>query len=371
MPPRAGLMESSKTTVCRDIDSGRSIGELHAEPRTRSTPGRCFRREDLPMSTTLANQLSACSIRANSLSHMQEVFSARYGPHVVRQEDRSDRLDARYASRSFASSSVNYLQYGARVRIDPGLFDSFYLVHIPVSGHAALSIDGEETIIAPGTATIAPPSAHLLTHWSADCRQIMLQLNKQRLEGVLAGLIAQPIRRPVRFQPLAQSETTRPFFGFVEYLARILADDTATLPSFVSEQIEQTVIKLLLASTEHSYSEGIRSLNQGACPRHVARAYDFMLRMSGEAITIDDLVRVSGVGRRALHDGFRRFKHMSPMACLRAIRLERARAALAEASENASVTEIAYGCGFQHLGRFAKSYYDVFGELPSHTLNRS
>ena len=36
-----------------------------------------------------------------------------------------------------------------------------------------------------------------------------------------------------------------------------------------------------------------------------------------------------------------------------------------------SVAMIAHACGFQHLGRFAQSYYEVYGEHPSQTLRRS
>jgi len=33
-----------------------------------------------------------------------------------------------------------------------------------------------------------------------------------------------------------------------------------------------------------------------------------------------------------------------------------------------SVTEVALSCGFNHLSKFAKSYRERFGELPSETL---
>ncbi len=316
--------------------------------------------------------LVAASIRASSLSQMQQIFSTRYCAHAVTQEDRSDPLDARYACRSFASSSINYLQYGASVRIDPAEFDSFYLVHIPLTGQAALCVDGEDMIIRPGTATVVPPYSRISTRWSADCRQVMLQLSRQHVESAISELTMQPVRKPVRFAPLQiEASRTRSFFGFVDYLARNLADNNIVSPPFVSEQFERTAISLLLAGADHSYSQAIGDIRHGASPRHVMRAYEMMVKMSDEQITIEDLVRVSGVSKRALHDGFRRFKHMSPMTCLRTIRLGKARIALAEASEASSVSAIAHACGFQHLGRFAKSYFEVYGEHPSQTLRRA
>lgn len=323
------------------------------------------------MPTENEKTLLTTSVRAQDLSQMQEVFSTRYCPYTVMQENRSDPLDARYSCRSFANSSINYVQFGARVQIEPTEFDSFYLVHIPLTGHAALKVDGKDMIIHPGSATVVSPLARLSTRWSADCGQVMLQLNRQRVESVLSELITQPIHDPVQFEPLqAGSERATSFFGFVDYLAQSLAGDHNFSPTFVSEQFEQTIIKLLLASAEHSYSEAVRT-HHSASPRHVARAYNFMVKMSDAQITIEDLTQVAGVSRRALYDGFKLFKNMPPMACLRAIRLRKARIALSEASEASSVAMIAHACGFQHLGRFAQSYYAVYGEHPSQTLRRS
>ena len=63
----------------------------------------------------------------------------------------------------------------------------------------------------------------------------------------------------------------------------------------------------------------------------------------------------------------------APMAYLQAMRLELARAELANAGRQgrASVAAVANGCGFAHLGRFARDYQTRFGELPFATLHRA
>jgi AraC family transcriptional regulator, ethanolamine operon transcriptional activator len=48
-------------------------------------------------------------------------------------------------------------------------------------------------------------------------------------------------------------------------------------------------------------------------------------------------------------------------------RLHHAREAL-RATASATVTQIAVALGFSDLGRFARDYQDLFGELPSATL---
>jgi transcriptional regulator GlxA family with amidase domain len=41
------------------------------------------------------------------------------------------------------------------------------------------------------------------------------------------------------------------------------------------------------------------------------------------------------------------------------------------AESEASVTAVAYACGFFSTGHFARAYREAFGELPSQTIRRS
>ena len=101
------------------------------------------------------------------------------------------------------------------------------------------------------------------------------------------------------------------------------------------------------------------------------RVEQFIEEHARDAIALADLTGVAGVSTRALQTGFRRFRNTTPMAYLRSIRLELARAELAKAGRlGSSVAAVAYASGFAHLGRFARDYQARFGELPSETLYR-
>jgi transcriptional regulator GlxA family with amidase domain len=105
-------------------------------------------------------------------------------------------------------------------------------------------------------------------------------------------------------------------------------------------------------------------------PASVRRAQEFIEAHAGSAVTLADIALAAGVPTRTLLASFRSFTDTTPMQCLRSARLKRARELLLLSGPNASVTEIAYDCGFVHLGRFAKSYAERFGESPSATLRR-
>jgi transcriptional regulator GlxA family with amidase domain len=97
----------------------------------------------------------------------------------------------------------------------------------------------------------------------------------------------------------------------------------------------------------------------------VRRVEQFIEGHARDAIVLADLTGVAGVSTRALQAGFRRFRDTTPMAYLRAIRLELARADLAKVGRLGSVAAVAHAFGFAHVGRFARDYQARFGELPS------
>ncbi|WP_411879232.1 helix-turn-helix domain-containing protein [Polaromonas sp. YR568] len=75
-----------------------------------------------------------------------------------------------------------------------------------------------------------------------------------------------------------------------------------------------------------------------------------------------------GVSRRTLQNGFQTALGISPLAYLRAVRLNAARQALKTAT---SVTAAATDLGFWHFGHFAHDYQQMFGELPSEAFRRN
>lgn len=93
-------------------------------------------------------------------------------------------------------------------------------------------------------------------------------------------------------------------------------------------------------------------------------------RMDAEVLpTITDLCAATGVSERSLQYSFHNYVGMSPMAYLRACRLNGVRAALlAGEPGTTSVTNVAMHFGFEHLGRFAGDYKRLFSEAPSTTL---
>lgn len=90
----------------------------------------------------------------------------------------------------------------------------------------------------------------------------------------------------------------------------------------------------------------------------------------GEPITLGRLCEVAGVGGRSLQLAFFERRGISPLRWVTERRLRAARQELEASHRRTSVSEVALGSGFAHLGRFAVDYRKTFGETPSQTMGR-
>jgi len=318
-------------------------------------------------------QLKARSLTTTDLDEARDMLTRQYCYHRIYQKDKRAALDVRYSHSRMLNMSFNILQYGAEVDIRPREFETFYLVHIPLAGHASMRAGGHDFHLRPGVAAIISPSQQISTTWQADCRQLMLKIDRKPIENLLSHLVFQPIERPLEFPSVFDltSGLGSTFYGMIHHLAEELAQNEAVMKSrLVCTQLEQTLLMLILCGANHSYGDALEAVGQSVCPKHVVKAYQYMTANARENITIADLTRITGVSGRALYEGFKRFKGVSPKGCLRSIRMQAAHKELLEGKEPDDVTRIAERWGFSHLGRFASHYQKIFGEKPSQTLRR-
>ena len=319
-------------------------------------------------------QTSPQFLATRSLEEARALLTRQYCSHTVIQLDRSASLDLRYSQAALPDMSFNYLQYGAEVEVRPREFESFYMVQIPLSGQSQIKTGSRSYVIGRGTAGIISPNHRMIARWKADCSQLMLKIDRSLLHSYLSNLIFQPIDKPLEFSsPLdVRAGLGASFYNLAVHLGEELATNRAMLHSeLVVLQIQQTLMALLLSSADHTYRDALQTFDRSICPKHVHKAYSYMIANASEPITIADLARLTGVSGRALHEGFRRFKGASPKACLKSIRMRGVHRELLEARGSDDITSIAQRWGFSHLGRFANSYRRIFGELPSQTLRRN
>ena len=125
----------------------------------------------------------------------------------------------------------------------------------------------------------------------------------------------------------------------------------------------------LMASLSHA-SLGRRILPGALTPRFLAvrTCETYMREHIDESISLQDLSEACGFRPRSLINAFEAFTGVSPMAYLKALRLNGVRKALGAAGrERARIIDVAMDWGFEHMGHFAADYRAMFGERPSET----
>ncbi len=98
---------------------------------------------------------------------------------------------------------------------------------------------------------------------------------------------------------------------------------------------------------------------------------EFVDQHGGEFLSVEQLASAAGVSERTLRDAFQQYFGVAPVRYLNRRTLHLVRKALKTADPSlTTVTEIATQFGVWELGRFARDYSALFGELPSETLRK-
>jgi AraC-like DNA-binding protein len=301
-----------------------------------------------------------------------------FKPHLLRLHGSGGNLRARMHHLRQGNASVNRLEYGAEVEIDPERLDDFFLVHIPVAGHAAIACGNRRFDSTPQAASLVSPTLPLHMRWHAGNAQVCVRFERAMVEQHCAAHLGHALDEPLEFEPELRLDTPagQYFLRLVNLfaedltLARCLPGDVHPLANArVAEHFVSALLNALLYGQNSNISAALARPEAAAAPHFVRRVEDYIRHHDTEPLTIEKLAGVAGVSTRTLFAGFRDFRRVSPMTFLKSFRLDKARAALqsGEVGGVAGVTKIALDNGFAHLGRFARHYRSRFGELPSAT----
>ena len=101
----------------------------------------------------------------------------------------------------------------------------------------------------------------------------------------------------------------------------------------------------------------------------IRKVEDYCAQTVDQPLGIGMLCCELGISERTLWDAFHHLTDMSPLAYMKAQRLNRAYRALRAADPTeVAVKQVCYANGFFHHGQFSRDYKRLFGEAPSETL---
>lgn len=155
---------------------------------------------------------------------------------------------------------------------------------------------------------------------------------------------------------------------FRRYLERLVTIADRRGPAAVHAASGRSVLTFLslLCNGETSRRQPV--------PRRVAavrRCEEYVLEHIGDNPTLADLCDVAGLAARSLINAFHAVTGYSPMAYLKAQRLNAVHRELCTADHaKTRIIDVATNWGFWHMGHFTADYRAMFGETPSQTLRK-
>jgi len=295
--------------------------------------------------------------------------------HRMRLLERERSFRARVQYRSLGGVGLMTSVYGPAVEI--GCSPPIPLVTVNfVFGGSMVIEDGGTTACADENRAAAFCFHEDLTmRWTPGLKQMMLTIEKPRMERYLQNLLNEPLRAPLRLEPSIDLTGSggHGIMAAVRTLRRALAlCGKAGPPPLLAMEVEHGILTSLLLGHRHNYTDAIFSARALPPPRVVRRVVELIDSAPQSPFTVADLAECAGVSERSLHAAFRRQLGTSPMAYVRRRRLEQAHDELLRLGPSAGVkiTDVALRYGFAHAGRFAAAYRARFGEPPSATLRR-
>lgn len=299
--------------------------------------------------------------------HVGEMFC----DHDMRLVNHRAGLEAQTFSFQCRSLTIVDMTYGANVLIRPGSLDDFYLVQIPLSGRARVTVGGREFECQPGMATIQNPDDPLNMYWDEKCRKLVLRFDRKCFERFVELQFGHYSRKSVDLAPMFDlgKPNGAAFASLIRGMNLEIVDGGEISPPVLGHW-ELCFMSALLLMRIGDDSAALQKQNQGSCDA-VRRVRDYLEGNAQNAVTLADISEIAGIPLRTLHHQFQRSLGTTPLQLLRDIRLDRVRNELLRPQGSSSVTSAALNWGFDHLGRFAASYKQRFGETPRETARRS
>jgi AraC-like DNA-binding protein len=309
----------------------------------------------------------------HDLEEAQHYITDVYIPHDLQTRD-GRALDFKLRYLASERLTVGHLVYGADAELlVPPMLDCYHM-NLTLSGQTMVSQKGRRAATqAKRSGVLFQPDAPFTVRWSPEAVQYAVKLPRRPLEAHLSKLLNRPVERPIGFDlgfdlasPIGQS-----LLSAVDYLRIEL-----TRPGGISQMplardhLESLVLTQLLLTIPNTYTDLLNTPGQPAQRSKVRRAIDMIEANPQAELSLADLASVAGVTGRQLQRGFKETIGMSPMAYVRAVRLDRVHAELLDGAGRVSVTEVAMRWGFFHLSRFAQQYRERFGHLPSETVRQ-
>jgi AraC-like DNA-binding protein len=315
---------------------------------------------------------SRCQFASNDFDAMHRQLCSVLKPHRLNRLSDAP-VSGVICRANLKRTSINFMTIGPSVEVSPGALENFFLVQVPIRGTVQIDLGSEQIRCEGNTAAVISPGERLALRWSDGCAQLIVQIPRETMQARLAERIGWTRRTALKFRPAFDlgHGAGREWLRLVELAVQAVDGGGALSREPLCGDLEDLLVSALLTMQPHSHSDTLRDNSSHPAPYYVLRAERAMREHMAHSPDVARLAKAAGVSERTLYEGFQRFRATTPMGRLAALRLAAARRQLLQAKPGVTVSRIAAAVGFHQFGRFANSYSEAFGELPSATLRKA
>ncbi|GAA3704720.1 hypothetical protein GCM10023081_46270 [Arthrobacter ginkgonis] len=280
----------------------------------------------------------------------------------------ADELKAVVNGVRVGSFGLLYVRYGAKVQVVAPPTGKRVVVAVPTGPMHVRGPSGRMcTTTAPFVLSMEGPTT-MVPDAEAGC--LVGAVDAADLEDTLFATTG--ISRPLRFLepgelqdiqegPDVVSSTWTSVCRHLDTLGRDRLGNPA------QRLMAQMLMSSVLVGMPHSARSSLETTPADVGPAYVAQATEYMEAHLAEPLSMVEVAQAVNVSVRQLNAAFRMHRGTTPTNQLRDLRLARAHQLLADANPDETVSNIAFACGFLHLGRFSNYYAQRYGCLPSDT----
>ncbi|WOE32489.1 MULTISPECIES: AraC family transcriptional regulator [unclassified Acinetobacter] len=271
--------------------------------------------------------------------------------------------------------AIGTISYGAHVAINISNLKA-YSISLPIYGQQALTMGGARYCSNQNKGLIVSNNDDQDLIIDKDCKKLQVVIPERSMQMVLSSLLHTSIEKPIVFNPEMDLEAEQLLSVWWKNIAHFLQLKSQYMSFYglqmLSEDYENFIIKGLLLSQAHNYSDALRNISDQSVPSYIRKVRDYIITHAQQEICADDLHHIAGVSKSKLYEEFQFFYQMSPMIFLKKYRLQQIYNILSTSAsrQRISISTLAYEWGFNHLSRFSQEYKDEFGEKPSETKNK-
>jgi AraC-like DNA-binding protein len=272
---------------------------------------------------------------------------------------------------SLRGLTVGRYRYEGSFRVEHHGVRERVLIILPEYGDSEFNFDGRQILTSADQGAILDVRGKGHVHVRGPREHLLVNIELEELNRRVADILERPVTGQLDFKPELDMSTGATLL--MRQVASSLrvgfaspGEPLARAP-IAAANLTEALFQMVIETQPHRLSQDMHR-RAGAVPRHVKRAIDFMMANLGKPLTLTEVAVNCGVSVSGLHQGFREFKMVTPMAYLRYLRLEAAHRDLKNAQAGQSVGDTALKWGFSHAGRFATDYATRYGCLPSETL---